>query len=271
MTSVSSTYISALEVNRARPSFSSRSDDFADDGVKVLDVARDAVKLVPPPVVVEPGSARRHEDRDRTTATFDDNAAPGLNFPKGFSKVRFEVGDRELFNHMTSLIGHYDLFTPGDKRAVDRSRDRTHAPYSGHRHWQLRNFDPRLLNAVNEHATPLLVGRWVLQDLDAMTRPDQTWFMKILNVQAAKTHLSRLLEEAVAGEDIVIAKAGRPYVRLSPYQTDHTPRILGGWEGRSFIADDFDAPNEELVRLFEGTSSRAKSRKARPTATKRRT
>src|SRR5882672_2176988 len=107
--------------------------------------------------------------------------------------------------------------------------------------------------------------------LDAMIRPDQTWFMKILNVQAAKTHLSRLLEEAVAGEDIVIAKAGRPYVRLSPCQSDRTPRVLGGWEGRAWIAEDFDAPNEELLRLFEGRSSRGGSRKTRSASSKRRT
>lgn len=42
--------------------------------------------------------------------------------------------------------------------------------------------------------------------------------MKFINIQQAKTHLSRLLEEAVAGEEIVIAKAGRPYVRLVPFQ-----------------------------------------------------
>lgn len=93
--------------------------------------------------------------------------------------------------------------------------------------------------------------------------------MKVLNVQAAKTHLSRLLEEAVAGEDIVIAKAGRPYVRLSPCQTERAPRVLGGWEGRAVIADDFDAPNEEIIRLFEGRSRPAHGRQPRPAAAKR--
>jgi prevent-host-death family protein len=87
--------------------------------------------------------------------------------------------------------------------------------------------------------------------------------MKIVNVQAAKTHLSRLLEEAVAGEDIVIAKAGRPYVRLSPCQTNLTPRKPGGWKGRAWIAEDFDAPNEEIVQLFEGPRGPAKVSKPR--------
>jgi prevent-host-death family protein len=92
--------------------------------------------------------------------------------------------------------------------------------------------------------------------------------MKILNVQAAKTHLSRLLEEAVAGEDIVIAKAGRPYVRLAPCRSDATPRKLGGWEGRAWIAEDFDAPSEELVRLFEGRQT-ARPKRRTPRARRR--
>jgi prevent-host-death family protein len=85
--------------------------------------------------------------------------------------------------------------------------------------------------------------------------------MKAVNVQQAKTHLSRLLEEAVAGEDIVIAKAGRPYVRLVSCAPDRTPRILGGWEGRVRIADDFDETSEEIIRLFEDSASSRPARK----------
>ena len=44
--------------------------------------------------------------------------------------------------------------------------------------------------------------------------------MKTVNMQSAKTHLSRLVEEAAAGADIVLAKAGRPMVRLVPFQRD---------------------------------------------------
>ena len=80
--------------------------------------------------------------------------------------------------------------------------------------------------------------------------------MKLVNVQEAKTHLSRLLEEAAAGEDIVIAKAGRPYVRLVPCLPETTPRALGGWEGRVRVADDFDETPEEVIRLFEGVGKR---------------
>jgi prevent-host-death family protein len=76
--------------------------------------------------------------------------------------------------------------------------------------------------------------------------------VKRVNVQEAKTHLSRLLEEAVAGEEIVIAKAGRPYVRLMPCLPEQTARKLGGWTGRVRIADDFDETPDEVIALFEG-------------------
>jgi prevent-host-death family protein len=76
--------------------------------------------------------------------------------------------------------------------------------------------------------------------------------MKIVNIQEAKTHLSRLVEEAVAGEEVVIARSGKPYVRLVPCVPDRAPRKLGGWEGKVWVAEDFDEPNEEIQRLFEG-------------------
>ncbi len=56
--------------------------------------------------------------------------------------------------------------------------------------------------------------------------------MKIVNIQAAKTHLSRLVEQAASGEDIVLAKAGRPLVRLTPFNPHPGPRQLGILRGR---------------------------------------
>jgi prevent-host-death family protein len=74
--------------------------------------------------------------------------------------------------------------------------------------------------------------------------------MKTVNLHAAKTHLSRLVDEAAAGEDVVIAKAGRPMVRLVPVR----PRKRTGFgdlKGRIRIADDFDAPlPDDLLRAF---------------------
>jgi antitoxin (DNA-binding transcriptional repressor) of toxin-antitoxin stability system len=56
-----------------------------------------------------------------------------------------------------------------------------------------------------------------------------------------------------AGERIVIGKAGRPVAMLTPYEQDPEPRVLGGWQGRVWISEDFDEPlPDELQRRFDG-------------------
>jgi prevent-host-death family protein len=65
---------------------------------------------------------------------------------------------------------------------------------------------------------------------------------KSYNVHEAKTHLSRLLEQVAAGDEVVIAKAGVPVARLVPVVLPVDQRPLGTEQGRVFIADDFDAP-----------------------------
>jgi prevent-host-death family protein len=85
--------------------------------------------------------------------------------------------------------------------------------------------------------------------------------MSVHNIQEAKTHLSRLVERALAGEQIVIAKAGRPCVQLTPFKAEQLPRTLGGWEGKVSIADDFDAPSREVEALFEGSRPARQRRK----------
>ena len=73
------------------------------------------------------------------------------------------------------------------------------------------------------------------------------------NLYEAKTHLSRLVERAAAGEEIVIAKAGRPLARLVPLPgPPEEPRQPGGWEGQVWIADDFDELPDDLLAAFEG-------------------
>lgn len=96
--------------------------------------------------------------------------------------------------------------------------------------------------------------------------------MRVLNIQQAKTHLSRLVEQALAGEEIVIAKAGRPCVQLTPWAPEGSARKLGGdWEGRVQIALDFDAPDPAVIALFEGAvaPAPAKARRARTPRRKR--
>jgi prevent-host-death family protein len=65
--------------------------------------------------------------------------------------------------------------------------------------------------------------------------------MKVINMHAAKTHLSRLVEEAVLGEDIVIAKGGRPIVRLVPFSAPVDERVPGSLRGQVTIHPSFDA------------------------------
>ena len=72
-----------------------------------------------------------------------------------------------------------------------------------------------------------------------------------INLYQAKTHLSELVERAAGGEEIIIAKAGRPRARLVPIAEQEAPRIAGGWEGQVWIADDFDDPlPPDLLRAF---------------------
>lgn len=76
--------------------------------------------------------------------------------------------------------------------------------------------------------------------------------MRTVNIHAAKTHLSRLVEEVAAGEEIIIAKAGKPVARLCPLVQRTGKRKLGGLEGKLRIPDDFDAPlPDEILDLFE--------------------
>jgi prevent-host-death family protein len=66
--------------------------------------------------------------------------------------------------------------------------------------------------------------------------------MEIVNIHEAKTHLSRLIEQVGQGEEIVIAKAGKPVARLVGYSKDIAPRQGGQWRGLVHIRDDFDEP-----------------------------
>ncbi len=66
-----------------------------------------------------------------------------------------------------------------------------------------------------------------------------------VNVHDAKTSLSRLLVRVEKGEEIVIARAGKPVARLVPIGRAAGARVPGRYAGQGFIADDFDAPLDE--------------------------
>lgn len=71
-----------------------------------------------------------------------------------------------------------------------------------------------------------------------------------VNVYEAKTQLSKLLERVEAGDEIVIARNGRPVAKLVPLQRSAEPRVLGALRGKIWIAPDFDAEDDEINALF---------------------
>jgi prevent-host-death family protein len=82
----------------------------------------------------------------------------------------------------------------------------------------------------------------------SIQKPVQT-----VNIHEAKTHLSRLVEQAANGEPFVIAKAGKPLVKVSPLDAPKSPRRLGFMAGQIAVPDDFDRMgSEELEKLFGG-------------------
>lgn len=75
---------------------------------------------------------------------------------------------------------------------------------------------------------------------------------KIVNMHEAKSTLSRLVEQALKGDEIVVSKAGRPLVRLVPVARVAKTRRPGRWKGRVSIARDFDTLPQEILDAFEG-------------------
>jgi prevent-host-death family protein len=76
--------------------------------------------------------------------------------------------------------------------------------------------------------------------------------MQIVNIHEAKTQLSRLLEQAINGEDVVIARAGKPLVRLVPFEQPTRQRRRGLLRGEITLAPDFDELPNDLAAAFRG-------------------
>jgi len=72
-----------------------------------------------------------------------------------------------------------------------------------------------------------------------------------VNIHEAKTHLSRLVDRAAAGEEIIIGRAGKPVARLVALEPSVEKRRLGVWKGQVWVSPDFDEEDRELTRLFE--------------------
>ena len=74
-----------------------------------------------------------------------------------------------------------------------------------------------------------------------------------VNIYEAKTQLSKLVDLASSGTDVVIARAGKPVARLTSLKEEKRPIVFGLLEGQGWIADDFNAPlPDDLQAAFEG-------------------
>ena len=77
--------------------------------------------------------------------------------------------------------------------------------------------------------------------------------MTVVNIYDAKTRLSKLIEEAAAGNDVVIARGGKPVARLTQLSTPKRKLKFGLLKGKIKVSADFDAPlPSEVLRQFEG-------------------
>jgi len=73
-----------------------------------------------------------------------------------------------------------------------------------------------------------------------------------MNIYQAKTNLSKLIEKVLSGEEVVIAKAGKPVAKLTPYKEKMKPRKPGLWKGKIWMSDDFNDEDEEINKMFYG-------------------
>jgi prevent-host-death family protein len=76
--------------------------------------------------------------------------------------------------------------------------------------------------------------------------------MPTVNIFEAKTQLSKLIAMAESGEEVVIARAGKPVARLTQFKPEKRPIVFGLMKGKIWVADDFDAPlPDEVLAEFE--------------------
>ena len=76
--------------------------------------------------------------------------------------------------------------------------------------------------------------------------------MQIINIHQAKTNLSKLIEQVNSGDDVIIAKAGKPVAKLIRYTKLKKNRVPGLWKGKIWVSDNFDDEDEEINNLFYG-------------------
>ncbi|MFC1825187.1 type II toxin-antitoxin system Phd/YefM family antitoxin [Thermodesulfobacteriota bacterium] len=74
--------------------------------------------------------------------------------------------------------------------------------------------------------------------------------MHLTNISKAKAQLSALIEKVIAGQEVIIAKAGKPVAKLVRYERSTEPRKPGALRGKIKISDDFDELPEDIAKVF---------------------
>lgn len=77
--------------------------------------------------------------------------------------------------------------------------------------------------------------------------------MSVTNIYQAKTQFSKLIDQVIAGEEVVIARAGKPVAKLVAYSHRPKRRVPGRLKGEIFISDDFTEESAEINKLFYGS------------------
>jgi prevent-host-death family protein len=78
--------------------------------------------------------------------------------------------------------------------------------------------------------------------------------MKTLNITEARTQLSKIVNDAASGKTTIIARNGRPVARIVPFDNRKPEKIrFGTLKGKIEIREDFDAPDEEIIEMFENS------------------
>lgn len=75
--------------------------------------------------------------------------------------------------------------------------------------------------------------------------------MLISNINETKSHLSQLINRVMAGDDVAIARANQPLIRMIPFEQYLRPRSGGQWHGNVSLGEDFEFTDEELTTLFQ--------------------
>jgi prevent-host-death family protein len=87
-----------------------------------------------------------------------------------------------------------------------------------------------------------------------LTRPDLVWYHPVVvvrNISQAKAELSALIEMVQKGNEVILAKAGKPVARLIAYRGPAGPRTPGSMAGQIWIAPDFDVLPDDMAEVFD--------------------